>query len=166
MTKISKWQNSVVGRVQNTGIHSISDGYANWKHLSGGWLEIFNKSLGKDSHLLCQTCSASGRSTLHPFLPCPGPGRLTQWITSTGYALPPDLTPGQRQGRKEEWQGPWQKMGREGGWVFILLVPSLLGHLLPTTLCPCRFLLSFSSVVSLGIGPWLLCCHWPLPIPL
>lgn len=156
MTKISKWQNSGVGRVQNTGIHSISDGYANWKYLSGGWLEIFNKSLGKYSHPLCQTCSASSRSTLHP-------GRLTQWITSTGYALPPDQMPGQR---KEEWQGPQQKMGREGGWVFILLVPSLLRHLFPTTLYPCRFLLSFPSSVSLGVGHWLLCCHWPLPTPL
>lgn len=60
-----------------------------------GDLEIFNKSCGK-IHMLCVRQIQSP-----PFLPCLHPGRLTQGITSTGHALFPDLTLGQR--RKENY---------------------------------------------------------------
>lgn len=125
-----------------------------------GDLEIFNKSLWKDAHPLCQTCFTPCKSTLHPSLPYPGPGRVAQWITSTGHALLPDLTPRQRW----VWENDrdpgrsWEE--REVGYLFSWFLPCQA-----TCSPPLSVLSSFPPFVSLGIGHWLLCCRW-LWIPL
>lgn len=78
LTKISKWQNSVVGSVKKKLALTILlvDMHTENPFLESGF-EIFNQSIWKDSHPLCQICTVPYRSSLHPFLTCQHPGRLT-----------------------------------------------------------------------------------------